>query len=153
MNCDDLPLSEGVCWFGVRLEVALPKPLAQGSPLSSAVHHCQLGSDWTASVTFAVAGTPEGGEEVEEDDELEDEEPEVEPEDGVLGCADGVPEAGAGALEPSDGWAGVWICGREEELEVAGDPPQPTHASRASELSASSRCWRIVDERGNSFSP
>ena len=42
VNTDELPLSDGVLWFCVMVDVALPKPLAQGFPLSCAVHHCQL---------------------------------------------------------------------------------------------------------------
>ena len=109
-----------------------------------------------SAVTFALAGTPGGGEDGEED-ELEDEELELEeleldedPEDGVAGCVVDVPDPEAGALDPPAGCAGACVCGIEAELLVAGDPPQPTHDSSASEVSDSSRGWRIVDERGNS---
>ncbi|HLI64112.1 MAG TPA: hypothetical protein VKV05_11985 [Terriglobales bacterium] len=54
------------------LEVALPRPLAQGWPSSSAVHHCQPGRAWIALVVCAPAGTPGGAEGLPEE-ELPDE--------------------------------------------------------------------------------
>jgi hypothetical protein len=60
LNNEELPLSDGAAWFRVMLEVALPRPLAQGLPFNLAVHHSQLGSVCTAALICAPAGTPGG---------------------------------------------------------------------------------------------
>jgi hypothetical protein len=61
------------------LEVALPKPLAQVCPSSSAVHHCQPGRLWIALIACAPDGTPGGAEEPLEGS-FEEELPELEEE-------------------------------------------------------------------------
>ncbi len=117
-----MPVVDGVCWFGVMLEVAFPRPLAQGWPLSVAVHQSQLGKVCTAEMVCAPAGTPGGpaggagvdGElldcdgwlfEAEDCEELEDDD------EGALGGSAG------------------WLTGGNCEA-TTGDVPPPQPANR-----------------------
>ena len=132
VKCEELPLNEGVCTSGVMLEVALPSPLAQGLPLSFAVHHCQSGSDWIAEVVFALAGTtPVFCEPVP-----------VVPDD----C---VPESLAGVDGASAGCASVPVdadCGSEAEFAVEAAPPQASDPMSANKAMASEQS-RYLGER------